>query len=230
LRYTINFEIINHFHLVAILRHHGCRAIISIPDVAFLTLRHRWRVIFSSKRSSPPRAILSLSWPFSPPSSSYPCACYIKDSTTIVVVDDDRSLSLLPATRNAAAMPLNEHSTHSIPPFCPLSTSSATRKNVSWCAWRFIKFELQHGIESHRRRRNRSSNELEKPFLERWRKWMRRAKSRKKKKRTGWEPCLSWIVIPQIASGPSRDIRLRSGTIPDYAYVPQFFTKGSSIG
>jgi len=78
-------------------------------------------------------------------------------------------------------MPLNEHSTHSIPPFCPLSMSSATRKNVIWCAWRFIKFELQHGIESHRRRRNCSSNELEKPFLERRRKWMRRAKSRKKK-------------------------------------------------
>lgn len=100
-----------------------------------------------------------------------------------MVVDDDRSLSLLPSlvTRNAAAMPLNEHSTHSIPPFCSLSTSSATRKNVSWCAWRFIKFELQHGIESHRRHRNSSSNELEKPFLEPWRKWMRRAESRKKK-------------------------------------------------
>lgn len=96
LRYLIDFEIINHFHRVAILRHHGRGAIISIPDMAFLTLRHRWRAIFSSKRSPPPRAILSLSWPFSPPSSSYPCACYIKDSTTIVVVDDDRSHPLLP--------------------------------------------------------------------------------------------------------------------------------------
>lgn len=60
-------------------------------------------------------------------------AHYIKDSTRIAVVDDDGSPFPLLATRNAAAMPLNEHSTHSIPPFRPLSTSSASVKHLEKC-------------------------------------------------------------------------------------------------
>lgn len=68
------------------------------------------------------------------------------------------------------------------PPFDPLPPLLSTWKNVSRCAWRFIKFELRHGIEfRHRRRYRGSSKELEKPSLER-RKWMSGAESRKKSK------------------------------------------------
>lgn len=73
---------------------------------------------------------------------------------------------------------------HHFAPFRRLPPLLSTWKNVSRCAWRFIKFELRHGIEfRHRHRRRGSSKELEKPSLER-RKWMSGTESRKKSKRT----------------------------------------------
>lgn len=203
--------------------------------MAFLTLRHYWRAIFSPKRRRPRpvrhRTSLSLSRSHRVPFLASPGhfasllplirvrARYIKDSTRIAVVDDDGSLSLphrltvalgdskfSDAVKwafnafNSAALPSLRH-----PPLL------STRKNVSRCAWRFIKFELRRGIEFRWRS---PSNELEKPSRTAAAEATevdekRRGKSKKEAaERNGWKPRSS-ERYPANCFWPSRDIRLR---------------------